>query len=1081
MRRHVVALAVLVAVCFVYGRSAVAQAVPEGSNGRQPQVLRQTASVSSIAITSDPGADGYYTRGDVVEVTVTFDESLTVSTSGGTPSLALTVGDEMRLAEYDRGSGTAALVFDHQLRSALNPQDVADLSAGNLGLSATAGEEDEDGMSVEAGTIALNGGTIRNAANDDADLAYSGLTAQSGHKVDSVSPGLLLDPIVNGAALTLVYREVFDTSVSPAASVFTVTVGSGARTVSGFSVTGDTVSLTLDPAVDHGDDVTIAVAYTTSLRDSAGNAANRIHGTTVTNETPSASDPAADPMGPSVTGIALGSTPGSDGIYAGGDDVDVTVTFDDSVTVDTTGGEPSLRLMVGHLARRAVYEGGSGTATLTFRYTVAEGYPARAAIFLNNHSSRGLAVGDEDVDGLSIEAGRIALNGATIQNATNNNAAPAHPELPVQSGHRVDGVGPTMRGRSQLDGDMLTVTFIEAVDGTSIPAPADFSVDGSRVDHLRIVTGVDVNGAVVTLTLDTPVENNDRVWVSYVPGATPLRDLVGNEALEVRSSYLENNTPPPPPPVIDPDAANVQTVTIASAPGADQTYAGGDAIDVTLTFDRDVTVDTTNGTPSIKLAVGSRPREAFYTAGSGSSALAFSYTVVLGAEAFFVKFLKLLGRPAPPIGDEDDDGLSVAEGVIALNDGVIEDTTNRAVNTPYTELAIQSGHKVDGIRPLIHGTGSSVDGVTLTLAYSEALDPSAQDADGFVVGIAGGERCFSVAAISISGSTATLTLAAAVGPGEQVSVGYTPGASPLRDLVGNPALEDAVGVTNRTTTGSGGNGNACTAPPPDPGGGGGPPPPSGGGGGGGGGGGDGGGDGGGGDDEDEDDGGNGDGGDGGGTQPPPSSGPPKAAFSLSANCNEDLCRALTGVAVTFEDTSSGGARSRRWDFGDGEGSRNRRIDRAWSEPGFYLVTLTVTDGERESTASRRFLVEASDPAGTCEADLQRRCLQDSRYSVAVEWWKADGESGPGRVVREGTDDSALFWFFAPDNWEVLIKVLDGCAVNGNVWVFGASTTDLGYRIAVTDTKTGAVKEYRNEPGLPAPAITDSEAFDACAP
>ena len=65
-------------------------------------------------------------------------------------------------------------------------------------------------------------------------------------------------------------------------------------------------------------------------------------------------------------------------------------------------------------------------------------------------------------------------------------------------------------------------------------------------------------------------------------------------------------------------------------------------------------------------------------------------------------------------------------------------------------------------------------------------------------------------------------------------------------------------------------------------------------------------------------------------------------------------------------------------------------------------------------------------------------------------------------------------------WEVLLKVLDGCALNGHVWVFGASTTDLGYVIRVTDTATGKVKEYRNEPGTPAAAITDAKAFpDGC--
>ncbi len=217
------------------------------------------------------------------------------------------------------------------------------------------------------------------------------------------------------------------------------------------------------------------------------------------------------------------------------------------------------------------------------------------------------------------------------------------------------------------------------------------------------------------------------------------------------------------------------------------------------------------------------------------------------------------------------------------------------------------------------------------------------------------------------------------------------------------------------------------------------------------------------DEDDEDD-------DGGG------GGPPKADFTLSAACPEDLCRARTGSAVTFEDTSTGRVESRRWDFGDGTGSRNQRIDHAWSSPGFYEVTLSVSDGTSTSTTKQVFLVEASDPAGTCVADAGTLCLQDSRYAVAVEWRTADGNSGAGGLGHSGTNDSGVFRFFSEDNWEVLIKVLDGCALNGHVWVYGASTTDLGYTIRVTDTVTGTVKEYRNQPGLPAPAITDATAF-----
>ena len=211
--------------------------------------------------------------------------------------------------------------------------------------------------------------------------------------------------------------------------------------------------------------------------------------------------------------------------------------------------------------------------------------------------------------------------------------------------------------------------------------------------------------------------------------------------------------------------------------------------------------------------------------------------------------------------------------------------------------------------------------------------------------------------------------------------------------------------------------------------------------------------------------------------------PPMAVISVSGvECDRELCRALTGERVEFTDASTGPTGSRRWEFGEGTESDLRRPSHTWSEPGFYEVTLWVSDGARESTSSRVFLVESSSPAGTCESSAETRCLQDSRYAVAVEWRKPDGESGAGKVVHAGTNDSGLFTFFNRDNWEILIKVLDGCALNGHVWVYGASTTDLGYTIRVTDTATDAVKEYRNEPGMPAPAITDGTAFPlGCTP
>ena len=116
------------------------------------------------------------------------------------------------------------------------------------------------------------------------------------------------------------------------------------------------------------------------------------------------------------------------------------------------------------------------------------------------------------------------------------------------------------------------------------------------------------------------------------------------------------------------------------------------------------------------------------------------------------------------------------------------------------------------------------------------------------------------------------------------------------------------------------------------------------------------------------------------------------------------------------------------------------------------------------------------PAGDCVADAETFCFQNSRFAVEMDWWTSDGRSGPGKAAADGANDSGMFWFFNPDNWEVLIKVLDGCALNDHVWVFAASATDLGYSIRVTDTMTRVFREYRKEDGLPADAITDSRAF-----
>lgn len=215
-------------------------------------------------------------------------------------------------------------------------------------------------------------------------------------------------------------------------------------------------------------------------------------------------------------------------------------------------------------------------------------------------------------------------------------------------------------------------------------------------------------------------------------------------------------------------------------------------------------------------------------------------------------------------------------------------------------------------------------------------------------------------------------------------------------------------------------------------------------------------------------------------EPPPPLRPPTAAIELDAECADDLCVAYTGEPVILRDASTGTVSRRAWNFGDGGTSPVRNPRHAWSSPGFYRLVLTVTGAGVTSTASLDLLVRASDPAGDCEPNAATLCLLDSRFQVRAEYWSAGEAPVFATVVRAGTNESGMFRFFGAGNWEVLIKVLDGCEVNGNAWVFAAATTDLGYRLSVTDTVDGTAREYTNEPGNPASAITDAKAFpDAC--
>lgn len=68
------------------------------------------------------------------------------------------------------------------------------------------------------------------------------------------------------------------------------------------------------------------------------------------------------------------------------------------------------------------------------------------------------------------------------------------------------------------------------------------------------------------------------------------------------------------------------------------------------------------------------------------------------------------------------------------------------------------------------------------------------------------------------------------------------------------------------------------------------------------------------------------------------------------------------------------------------------------------------------------------------------------HRFAVQYFHNGGWKFAEIGVRSG--DSAVFHFFGPDNLEVFAKVLDGCAIDGTVWVYASGLTDLPIHLNV---------------------------------
>ena len=380
------------------------------------------------------------------------------------------------------------------------------------------------------------------------------------------------------------------------------------------------------------------------------------------------------------------------GIYGIGDTIEVTATFDRPVVVSGIPGiyiqivEPGVEDHHGNALRLAEYAATDG-AQVTFAYTVAEG--------------------DEDANGVSIDADGLALREGSITDDEGLAATITHDALSHQEDHRVDGIRPRVAGVSILSASRQ---YQEAYTlGDEVIVSVSWSEQTVFSTNTYPQLKLDIGGE--TRIAEHPCYRYENWWFPYhiQPGDFDedglqviansmqipdgwIRDEAGNDAdlthASTAASYWRR---------VDAAGPTVTSIAITSAPGDDDTYDTGDKIEVAVTFSEDVTVPNVGRPgvdgiyrthrPHLELDIGGAARVAQYQSNDGTDVV-FAYTV--------------------QAGDSDQNGIAISANKLYLDGGYIVDAFGNnpiptALRRPpvdavvsHDAVADDAGHKVAG-------------------------------------------------------------------------------------------------------------------------------------------------------------------------------------------------------------------------------------------------------------------------------------------------------------------------------------------------------------------------------------------------
>lgn len=415
-------------------------------------------------------ANKTYIAGDTLSFTVNFSETVEVNTSGGTPRISLTVGMKTYYATYIGGTGSAALTFNCTISS---------------------GDVDTDGITV--GVLTANGGTIRDAAGNNANLTLNGMGSTWGILIDSVAPTVTSVNVPAAgsykAGSTLDFTVIFSENVIMTGTDSTLGIQVGYSIKSATYQSNTANSITYRYTVQSGDTDSNGISVgsitlnTTTVKDTATN--NAVFTLKSVGDT---SGVLIDTTAPVITSVIVPSS----GSFQAGIILNFIVNFSEAVTV--SGEDSTLGIVVGGISKHAGYSSVSANSII-YKYTVQPG--------------------DNDSDG--IQVGLIELNTTTITDTAANDAVLLLNGVGDTSRVFIDTIAPAQVAdvtlidndtTAGIDGRDFSVSFTDLIDESDVKYKIYLYKDSEQPDSKSAMDAMPFDSKIAVKTIASSAEHN---------------------------------------------------------------------------------------------------------------------------------------------------------------------------------------------------------------------------------------------------------------------------------------------------------------------------------------------------------------------------------------------------------------------------------------------------------------------------------------------------------------------------------------------------------------------------------------------